>query len=87
MSNISKNNSIEEKSFDFFIKNINEYLPYVILNSFGSIFGVIGSIAIVTAILITKELQTRMNLIIANIALVDFILSTLVDSFAIAGLF
>ena len=47
----------------------------MILNSFGSIFGVIGSIAIITAILITKELQTRMNFIIANIALVDFILS------------
>ena len=47
----------------------------MILNSFGSIFGVIGSIAIITAILITKELQTWMNLITANIALVDFILS------------
>jgi hypothetical protein len=84
MSNIliNSNNSIE----DFFIQHKNEYLPYVILNSFGSIFGVIGSIAIITAILITKELQTRMNLIIANIALVDFILSSVVDSFAITGL-
>jgi hypothetical protein len=86
MSNILENKSIEEKSFDFFIKHQNEYSPYVILNSFGSIFGVIGSIAIITAILITKELQTRMNLIIANIALVDFILSGLVDPFAITGL-
>jgi len=58
----------------------------VILKSFGSIFGVIGSIAIITAILITKEIKTRMNLIIANIALVDFILSSLVDPFAITGL-
>jgi hypothetical protein len=84
MSNILINSNVSIE--DFFTKHKNEYLPYVILNSFGSIFGVIGSIAIITAILITKELQIRMNLIIANIALADFILSTLVDSFAITGL-
>jgi tetrahydromethanopterin S-methyltransferase subunit C len=77
---------MKNTSFEILMDIKNEYLSYVVLNIFGSIFGVIGSIAIITAILITKELQNRTNLIIANIASVDFILSSLVDSFAITGL-
>jgi hypothetical protein len=80
------NISMKNTSFEILMDIKNEYLSYVVLNIFGSIFGVIGSIAIITAILITKELQNRTNLIIANIALVDFILSSFVDSFAITGL-
>jgi tetrahydromethanopterin S-methyltransferase subunit C len=80
------NISMKNTSFEILMDIKNEYLSYVVLNIFGSIFGVIGSIAIITAILITKELQNRTNLIIANIASVDFILSSLVDSFAITGL-
>jgi len=85
MSNSFKNNNETESSSEFFVKNISDYLPYLVLHSFGSILGVIGNILIVVAIIVTKELQNATNIIIANIALADFILSSIVDTLTIAG--
>jgi len=85
MSNSFKNNNETESSSEFFVKNISDYLPYLVLHSSGSILGVIGNILIVVAIIVTKELQNATNIIIANIALADFILSSIVDTLTIAG--
>ncbi len=71
--------------FEFFIKNLSDYLPYLLLHSFGSFLGVIGNIAIIGALIVTKELHNATNIIIANIALADFILSSIVDTLTIAG--
>ena len=71
--------------FEFFIKNLSDYLPYIALHSFGSFLGVIGNIAIIGALIVTKELHNATNIIIANIALADFILSSIVDTLTIAG--
>jgi len=81
----SLHNETENVS-EFFMKHISDYLPYLVLHSFGSILGVIGNILIVVAIMVTKELQNATNIIIANIALADFILSSIVDTLTIAGI-
>jgi hypothetical protein len=81
---MSKNETVE--NFQYITNRISEYIPYIVLNSIGSILGLIGSILIIVSILCTKELQNRTNMIIGNIALADFILSSFVDPTAIAGL-
>jgi hypothetical protein len=86
MSNSFKNSNETENVSGFFMKNISDYLPYLFLHSFGSILGVIGNISIIVAIKVTKELQDATNIIIANIALADFILSSIVDTLTIAGI-
>ena len=65
---------------------MNEYIPFVILHSLGSILGLAGSIAIFAAILVTKELRTSTYYLISNISLADFILSAFIDPLAIAGI-
>ena len=52
----------------------------------GAVFGLIGSILVIGSIACTKELRNMTNIIIANLALADFILSSTSDTFAIAGL-
>ncbi len=66
--------------------HISEYVPYIVLSSVGSTFGLIGSVFIIISIVCTKELQNRTNMIIGNIALADFILSCIIDPIGIAGL-
>ena len=77
--------TFEVDGYEFFIRNLSDYLPYVILNTMGVIFGVIGSLLVIGSIACTKELQNTTNLIIFNLALVDFILCSISDTFAIAG--
>ena len=79
-------NNETKDEIEFLMKNMNDYLPYLVLHSFGSIFGIIGSIAIFSSIIVTKELQKSTNIIIGNIALADFILSSIIDTLTIAGI-
>jgi len=85
MNETLKNSSTEEVGIEYFMQNLSDYLPYVTLNVLGAVFGVIGSIVVIGSIACTKELRTMTNLIIANLALADFILSSTSDTFAIAG--
>jgi len=87
MSNSFENSNKTENGSDFFMKNMSYYLPYLVLHSFGSILGVIGNISIFVALIVIKELQNATNIIIANIALADFILSSVVDTLTIAGMY
>jgi hypothetical protein len=87
ISKTFKNMNETVNDFEFFIKNLSDYLPYLLLHSFGSFLGVIGNIAIIGALIVTKELHNATNIIIANIALADFILSSIVDTLTIAGIY
>jgi hypothetical protein len=86
MNNTFQKNSTNEDGYEFFIRNLADYLPYVILNTLGAVFGLIGSILVIGSIACTKELRNMTNMIIANLAFADFILSSTSDTFAIAGL-
>ena len=79
---MSKNET--ENNIEF---NINVYVPFVVLHSLGSILGIIGSLAVFAAIIVTKEIRNSTNIIIGNIAIADFILSAFVDPLAIAGIY
>ena len=46
MNNTFQKNSTIEDGYEFFIRNLADYLPYVILNTMGAVFGLIGSIAV-----------------------------------------
>jgi hypothetical protein len=80
--NISK---FEEDGFEFFTRNLIDYLPYVALNLIGTLFGSIGNLVIIFSIACTKELRSMTNLIIANLAFADFLLNSFSNTFAIAG--
>jgi hypothetical protein len=82
-----ENSTIIKDGYEFFVRNLTDYLPYVILNAFGALFGSIGNIFVIGSIACTKELQTMTNLVIANLALAGFLLNTTSTTFAIAGLF
>ena len=74
-----------EDGYDFFLLHIPDYLPYIIMNIIGTICGVLGNILIIGSILCTKKLHTRASIIIANIALADLFISSITDTFAVAG--
>lgn len=76
MPNTFKNLNETVNDFEFFIKNLSDYLPYIALHRFGSFLGDpdnYSNIAIIGALKVTKELHNATNIIIANIALADFI--------------
>ena len=87
MNKTLENSTIIKDGYEFFIRNLTDYLPYVILNAFGALFGSIGNIFVIGSIACTKELQTMTNLIIANLALAGFLLNTTSNTFALAGKF
>jgi hypothetical protein len=86
LNNTLKNINQTENGFEFLLTHLNDYLPYLMLHVLGSLLGILGSIAIILAILVTKELHTSTFKIIANIALANFILSSIVDTLTIAGI-
>ena len=85
MYNYSKNNEIEINGNEFFIKDLIEHLPFLIVHSLGFILGIIGSIVIIVFLIKKKELRNSSNIIIANIAITYFILSSFIDSLKILG--
>ncbi len=86
LNNTLKNINQTENGFEFLLTHLNDYLPYLMLHVLGCLLGILGSIAIILAILVTKELHTSTFKIIANIALANFILSSIVDTLTIAGI-
>lgn len=79
LKNLTENSSV-------LMENISEFVPGIFLHSLGSILGIVGSIVIISAIIVTKELRNSTNMIIGNIAVADFILSSIVDTVAIVGI-
>jgi hypothetical protein len=86
LNNTLKNINETENGFEFLLTHLSDYLPYLMLHVLGCLLGILGSIAIILAILVTKELHTSTYKIIANIALANFILSSIVDTLTIAGI-
>jgi hypothetical protein len=81
-------NSIQNKSIDgidYFNKNIEIYLPYIVIYTFGCISGIFSNLLIIVAIITTKDLHNATNMIIFNLSLADLLISGFVDSFTIAG--
>ena len=44
------------------------YLPYTVLNIIGMLVGVFGNLLILSAILLTKQLQNTANILIFNLS-------------------
>jgi hypothetical protein len=70
----------------YFYRYFCEYFPYVTLSLSGTVFGIIGNILIIGAVICHKELHTTTNMLIFNLALADLTISGFVDSFSVAGI-
>jgi hypothetical protein len=62
------------------------YLPYIILNSVGVFVGIFGNLLILSAILLTKQLQNTANILIFNLSLAHFFVAGFVDPTALSGI-
>ena len=71
----------------FFIQYLSDYLPYTVLNCFGTFIGILGNLLIIGAVVCNKELHTTTNMLVFNLALSDIIISGFVDSFTAIGNF
>ena len=80
------NPSILNHTSIIFLENIGVFLPYLLLNILASVFGTVGNILIVGSIICTKELHSMTSLIIGNVAVADFFISTISDTFAVLGM-
>ena len=69
----------------FFLMYLSDYLPYTIISILGFVLGFFGNLMIIGAVLSTKELQSMTNILVFNLALADFVISTFVDSWRVAG--
>ena len=74
-----------DENLVYFLNNIGEFLPYVILNILGAGCGILGNLLIIGSIVVTKELHNMTSLIIANLSLADLVISSITDTFAVAG--
>jgi hypothetical protein len=61
------------------------YLPYTILNTMGILVGMFGNSLILSAILLTKQLQNTANILIFNLSFAHFFVAGFVDSAALIG--
>ncbi len=77
--------NLKDENIKYFLENIGEFLPYIILNILGAVCGIFGNILIIGAIACTKELHNMTSIIIANLSLADLVISSITDTFAVAG--
>ena len=61
------------------------YLPYTVLNIIGMLGGTFGNLLILSAILLTKQLQNTANILIFNLSFAHFFVAGFVDSAALIG--
>jgi hypothetical protein len=59
------------------------YLPYIILNTIGILVGIFGNSLILSAILITKQLQNTANILVLNLSFAHLFVAGFVDSTAL----
>jgi uncharacterized protein with PQ loop repeat len=62
------------------------YLPYTVLNIIGIFGGIFGNLLILSAILLTKQLQNTANILIFNLSFAHFFVAGFVDSAALTGI-
>jgi len=62
------------------------YLPYTILNTTGILVGVVGNLLILSAILLTKQLQNIANILIFNLSFAHLFVAGFVDSTALISI-
>jgi len=56
------------------------YLPYIVLTIIGILVGMLGNILILSAILLTKQLQNTANILIFNLSIAHLFVAVLIDS-------
>ena len=82
------NNSNEAGGFPYILGYLDLYMPYTALTCLGVCVGVLGNMLIVGSILTSKELRSNPTFVlIFNLAITDFSISFLIDSFSIVGMF
>ena len=79
--------SVDYTGIKFLLHYLAEYLPYTFLSGLAVFVGIVGNLLITGAILVTKELQSTSNLIVFNLAVADILISLIVDTFTLVGLF
>ena len=62
------------------------YLPYTVLNIIGMLVGVFGNLLILSAILLTKQLQNTANILIFNLSFAHLFVAGFIDSAALIGI-
>ena len=62
------------------------YLPYTVLNIIGMFGGIFGNLLILSAILLTKQLQNTANILIFNLSFAHLFVAGFVDSAALTGI-
>jgi len=80
--NLNKTGNISEHHL---IENFAEMFSYLILDCIGVLGGFFGNILIIGSIIFTKELQSMTSAIIANLAIADFFLCTVVNGVTMHG--
>jgi hypothetical protein len=63
------------------------YLPYIILNTIGILVGIVGNSLILSAILLTKQLQNTANILIFNLSFAHLFVAGFIDSTALIGIY
>ncbi len=81
LTNLSKNSTWKINDIISF-----HYLPYTILNTVGILGGIIGNSLILSAILLTKQLQNTANILIFNLSFAHLFVAGFVDSAALIGI-
>ena len=81
LTNLSKNSTWAINDIISF-----HYLPYTILNTIGILGGIIGNSLILSAILLTKQLQNTANILIFNLSFAHLFVAGFVDSAALTGI-
>jgi hypothetical protein len=79
-TNLTNNNNITWTINDLISFH---YLPYMILNIIGILVGVAGNLLILSAILLTKQLQNTANILIFNLSFAHLFVAGFVDSTAL----
>ncbi|CAF0970974.1 unnamed protein product [Brachionus calyciflorus] len=72
---------------EYFLKYLDETLPYTLINCIGFIVGSFGNILIMGAIIITKELHNETSILIFNLSLAELVITGFVNLFTILGNF
>ena len=84
--NQSFNETEEIGGLKFLLNNLGILLPYLTFLVLGTVFGVLGNLLIMAAVIFSKELRTTTkNAFIFNLAVSDLIISGIVDSFVAVG--
>ena len=71
--------------YDYIQKYPYQAWPFLLVAGTCSVVGTIGNIFVVLSLIVNKNLRNRRNIFIANLALADFIVTSVGDPFSVIG--